>query len=611
MIESSFNRRASQIVLVVSICFFSTALVVINIISDQENWIIPLFLFAIVSCIIIHLVEKPSESNRVYIYAGILAGELFYYCVHVHLLYNAIPVIILVSALFILRQEEKLVILCMLIGLAGMIYNILAKNSQGLLELDSLSIASLIWHFMLLVAAGVLFHIILGVMESNEERYRGRNVAIIKENEQTEVLLAKAAQEFLASALALRTQTELIINKSSNDELRRDMESLVLTLGILENHIEEIYDYSQIKRNQLTVSVDYASLASMVMELKRELIPYQKPQVVLEIHTDPSIPQQLNTDIVKVKKILRHLVVNALERTEDGGIYVSISQDVKPYGMNLSLVVEDTGTGFDEDEKNRLERRFAKEEPATWDSEGLGLDISIVSGLTHAMGGFMSVESTPQSGTKMRVSIPLYASEKFILTRNAIDTLPQDIKKLPDSIELGDILEDVSDIEEIESEIVSKAALEDAASEETNETDAPEKCIDTEKGKLYCADDEELYHKQLIRFAAEKKSRLQEADRYIMSGDTEGYRILVHSIKGISRMIGAAALAQAAKELEDAAKVNDLDYIKDNNRRLRAEYERVVSEIDSMELEIGNISEEADSDIGFLFMPYEKTAKNI
>ena len=76
-------------------------------------------------------------------------------------------------------------------------------------------------------------------------------------------------------------------------------------------------------------------------------------------------------------------------------------------------------------------------------------------------------------------------------------------------------------------------------------------------------------------------------------------------------MIGAAALAQAAKELEDAAKVNDLDYIKDNNRRLRAEYERVVSEIDSMELEIGNISEEADSDIGFLFMPYEKTAKNI
>ena len=77
--------------------------------------------------------------------------------------------------------------------------------------------------------------------------------------------------------------------------------------------------------------------------------------------------------------------------------------------------------------------------------------------------------------------------------------------------------------------------------------------IDTQAGLYYCQDDRELYVSLLLEFAKgaqEKADRLQE---FFKLRDWSNYAVLAHALKSSSRMIGAAALSEAAAKLETAA----------------------------------------------------------
>ncbi len=85
--------------------------------------------------------------------------------------------------------------------------------------------------------------------------------------------------------------------------------------------------------------------------------------------------------------------------------------------------------------------------------------------------------------------------------------------------------------------------------------------IDVETGMAYCADDPEFYEEMLEEFAAESAEKAKTlADSYA-SKDWDSYRICAHSLKSTSKMIGAAALSENARELEMAAAAGDASTI--------------------------------------------------
>nr|MCR5100714.1 response regulator [Butyrivibrio sp.] len=77
------------------------------------------------------------------------------------------------------------------------------------------------------------------------------------------------------------------------------------------------------------------------------------------------------------------------------------------YGINLNIDLYDTGCGITEKQKNMLfggvylgnineERKIG----------GLGLGIAIVEGLVNRMNGFIKIDSVPEKGTHIHISIP-------------------------------------------------------------------------------------------------------------------------------------------------------------------------------------------------------------
>jgi signal transduction histidine kinase len=79
----------------------------------------------------------------------------------------------------------------------------------------------------------------------------------------------------------------------------------------------------------------------------------------------------------------------------------------------IRISVADQGIGITKDEIPRIFERFHQAgEVMTREAEGAGLGLYITKRLVEAMGGEISVESSPGEGTTFRVTLPLRTAEE-------------------------------------------------------------------------------------------------------------------------------------------------------------------------------------------------------
>ena len=98
--------------------------------------------------------------------------------------------------------------------------------------------------------------------------------------------------------------------------------------------------------------------------------------------------------------------------------------------------------------------------------------------------------------------------------------------------------------------------------------------LDVEKGCLYCNGRDKLL--QVIQgFLEDYAASSANADSLFEKENWKEYTIAVHGIKGAMASIGAVKVSELAKQLELAGKENRIDYIKENHRVMRIEYEKL------------------------------------
>ena len=126
-----------------------------------------------------------------------------------------------------------------------------------------------------------------------------------------------------------------------------------------------------------------------------------KPQPVLE-----GCQQELYVmaDRDRLSAVIEHLIQNAQEASPpDGNVSVRVSSED---GWAL-VEVEDNGCGMDADFiAERLFRPF----DTTKGNAGMGVGVYESREFVHGLGGEISVESAPRSGTLFRVKLPVMAA---------------------------------------------------------------------------------------------------------------------------------------------------------------------------------------------------------
>ncbi|MDT8273864.1 MAG: ATP-binding protein, partial [Desulfomonilia bacterium] len=114
---------------------------------------------------------------------------------------------------------------------------------------------------------------------------------------------------------------------------------------------------------------------------------------------DPRLPD-IVADKSQILQVLSNLVVNALQSMPQGGV---LTLQTASHDQAVCLVVEDTGTGMSEEEKNNIFVPFYTTKDI---GLGTGLGLSVVHGIVTSHGGNIQVESVAGQGTRFTVTFP-------------------------------------------------------------------------------------------------------------------------------------------------------------------------------------------------------------
>jgi two-component system sensor histidine kinase MtrB len=146
--------------------------------------------------------------------------------------------------------------------------------------------------------------------------------------------------------------------------------------------------------------VDLRVLAQKVMDGAAPLAERKGSRVVTKF---PAAPTVAEVDTRRIDRILRNLVVNAIEHGEGKDVVVAIAADEDA----VAVSVRDYGVGLRPGESSLVFNRFWRADPArarTTGGTGLGLSIALEDAKLHR--GWLQAWGEPGGGTQFRLTVP-------------------------------------------------------------------------------------------------------------------------------------------------------------------------------------------------------------
>jgi signal transduction histidine kinase len=167
--------------------------------------------------------------------------------------------------------------------------------------------------------------------------------------------------------------------------------------------INEILDISKIEADKLELEEIEFSLREVlekVVNLLSVKVFQEKLEFICEI--DPTIPDIIIGDPLRIRQILINLLSNAIKFTEEGtvGIYIQMT-DLVEEQVSIEFSVKDSGIGIPENKINSLFQSYSQAATSTTRTHGgTGLGLSISQRLVNLMGGQIKVESSFGKGSR-------------------------------------------------------------------------------------------------------------------------------------------------------------------------------------------------------------------
>ena len=186
----------------------------------------------------------------------------------------------------------------------------------------------------------------------------------------------------------------------------RSAELLATQLDRFEDMLADLLEISRFDAGAAMLdaeSVDVRDVVTVAMEQAGPLAERKSVWLHVEL---PAEPVFADVDPRRVERVLRNLLVNAIEHAEARPVEVQLAQDERA----LAVVVRDHGVGMTPDEVAHVFDRFWRADPArarTTGGTGLGLAISIED--AHLHGGRLEAWGRPGEGAVFRLTLPLRA----------------------------------------------------------------------------------------------------------------------------------------------------------------------------------------------------------
>lgn len=404
--EQNEMVKSSHLMLLITYTVFAIILIGEAFLMGWEKWVLVLITVAVISCWVLHFRHEVPPSVRIWIYGVLMMATAFFYGIHLTSTYDLAIVMCALIVLFIMTCKKSLITMCQITYYVTMAYDFAVMVAEDE-DFDSLLITRSILHLAMVFFIGWFAKTIIDKWNQIMTGSKDEIVQLTDATERLNDFLANVSHEIRTPVNAVIGLTGICIDKSQNREVLDDLIAVRDAGHKVGEQISDILDYSELDRGIAVCNNEDYMLSSVLHDLVTELKMIKNRDIELIIDVDPSIPSVMNSDVAKLKKILKALISNGLKYTRKGGVYVRISSVDHEYGVNLCIEVTDTGIGMTDEELERVYENFYQVDSGrSRMGGGLGLGLVIVSGFVSLLGGFMTISSKPDIGTTVNVSIP-------------------------------------------------------------------------------------------------------------------------------------------------------------------------------------------------------------
>ena len=166
---------------------------------------------------------------------------------------------------------------------------------------------------------------------------------------------------------------------------------------------------AKLQSKEIKINNDEIILEDLLGELKthfnKEKKRENKHSIKLKIKNDLNKKKvKIETDPVLLKKILTNLIDNALKFTTKG--FIAFGYTLKNKSVQFHVI--DTGIGIPKEKSKQIFNNFEQiEDPLIRKFGGLGMGLSISNQLAELLGGKISLESEPNTGSFFTIDIPV------------------------------------------------------------------------------------------------------------------------------------------------------------------------------------------------------------
>jgi PAS domain S-box-containing protein len=223
-----------------------------------------------------------------------------------------------------------------------------------------------------------------------------------KAKEMQELFLANMSHEIRTPMNGIQGMTDLLLDTSLTDQQKEFARIIKRSVNNLLVIINDILDFSKIKAGKLTIEkIDFR--LKDVLDNVKGIFDHRvkKKGLLLQVTTDPTIPDTLRGDPYRLNQVLINLIGNAVKFTEKGSVSVRVELAEKTADtVSLQFSVADTGIGIPESSLPYIFEHFSQggvDISRRYGGTGLGLAIS--HRLLQLQGGNISVKSSEGTGS--------------------------------------------------------------------------------------------------------------------------------------------------------------------------------------------------------------------
>jgi len=198
-------------------------------------------------------------------------------------------------------------------------------------------------------------------------------------------MLSGISHDLRTPLTRLKLQLALLKQQDLAKKMGDDIEEM-------ERMLNEYLEFSRHQKNEETETVNIHDIINEVVK------KYENKPIDISVEENLKINIRPNS----IKRCLANLIDNGLSYGKKVAI---ITNKMK---QNLLIIVDDDGPGIDENEYQNVMKPFYRIDKSRGKNKlGVGLGLSIANDIIRSHGGNISLDRSPLSGLRVKISLPL------------------------------------------------------------------------------------------------------------------------------------------------------------------------------------------------------------